>query len=140
MRLKMDAEKSNAQQPMEQRPVGSWASTVIDYFALKASLLAIESKQASNHFFGLLILVGVLLVLAVSSVLMYGAFLLYSVSLVLHLVWGWSALICAVILTLAGVFAFLLLRMRLQKPVFQMTLKDLGKDKEWLSQSKTKAY
>ena len=136
----MEAEKSSAQQPMEHRPVASWASTVIDYFDLKARLLAIESKEASNHFIGLLILVGVLVVLAVSSVLMYVAFLLYLVSLVLHLVWGWSALICAVILTLAGVFAFLLLRVRLCKPLFQMTLKDLGKDKEWLSQSKTKAY
>ena len=136
----MEAEKSSAQQPMEHRPVASWASTVIDYFDLKARLLAIESKEASNHFIGLLILVGVLLVLAISSVLMYGVFLLYLVSLVLHLVWGWSALICAVILTLAGVFAFLLLRVRLRKPLFQMTLKDLGKDKEWLSQSKTKAY
>lgn len=136
----MDAEKSNAQQPMEHRPVASWASTVIDYFDLKARLLAVESKEASHHFVGLLILVGVLLVLAVSSVLMYGAFLLYLVSLILHLVWGWSALICGVILTLAGVFAFLLLRVRLRKPVFQMTLKDLGKDKEWLSHSKTKAY
>lgn len=136
----MDAEKSNAQQTMEHRPVASWASTVIDYFGLKARLLAVESKEASNHFVGLLILVGVVLVLAVSSILMYGAFLLYLVSLVLHLVWGWSALICAVIFTLAGVFGFLLLRVRLRKPVFQMTLKDLGKDKEWLSQSKTKAY
>jgi uncharacterized membrane protein YqjE len=136
----MDAKNSSAQQPMEHRPVASWASTVIDYFDLKARLLAVESKEASNHFVGLLILVGVLLVLAVSSVLMYGVFLLYLVSLILHLVWGWSALICAVILTLAGVFAFFLLRVRLCKPVFQMTLKDLGKDKEWLSQSKTKTY
>jgi uncharacterized membrane protein YqjE len=136
----MDAEKSSAHQPMEHRPVASWASTVIDYFDLKARLLAVESKEASNHFVGLLILLGVLLVLAVSSVLMYGAFLLYFISLVLHLVWGLSALICAVILTLAGVFAFFLLRVRLRQPVFQMTLNDLGKDKEWLSQSKTKAY
>jgi uncharacterized membrane protein YqjE len=140
MRLKMDAKKANANQPMEHRPVASWASTVIDYFDLKVRLLAVESKEASNHFVGLLILVGVLLVLAISSVLMYGVFLLYLVSLVLHLVWGWSALICAAILTLAGFFAFLLLRARLRQPVFQMTLKDLGKDKEWLSQSKTKAY
>jgi uncharacterized membrane protein YqjE len=136
----MQAEKSNAQQPMEQRPVASWASTVIDYFALKASLLAVESKEASNHFVGLLILVGVLLVLAVSSVLMYGAFLLYLVSLLLHLNWGWSALISAVILTLACVLALLILRVRLRKPVFQMTLKDLEKDKEWLSPSKTKVF
>jgi len=131
---------TNAKQPREHRPVASWASTVIDYFDLKARLLAVESKEASHHFIGLLMLVGVLVVLAISSVLMYGAFLLYLVSLVLHLVWGWSALICAVILTLAGVVAFLLLRVRLRQPVFQMTLKDLRKDKEWLSQSKTKGY
>jgi uncharacterized membrane protein YqjE len=102
----MEAEKSNTQQPMEHQAVASWASTVIDYFDLKARLLAVESKEASNHFVGLLILLGVPLVLAVSSVLMYGALLLYLISLVLHLVWGWGALICAVILTLAGVFAF----------------------------------
>src|ERR1700758_3187527 len=105
MRLKMDAEKANAQQPMEYRPVASWASSVIDYFDLKARLLAFESKEAFNHVVGLLILVGVLLVLALSSVLMYGAFLLYLVSLLLHLAWGWSALISAVILTVFGIIA-----------------------------------
>jgi uncharacterized membrane protein YqjE len=136
----MDADQSNAQQPTQYRPVGSWASTVIDYFDLKARLLAVESKEASQHFLGLLMLVAVLLVLALSSILMYGAFLLYLVSLVLHLVWGWSALICAVILTLACVFALLILRVRLRKPVFQMTLKDLEKDKEWLSPSETKVF
>jgi uncharacterized membrane protein YqjE len=136
----MDADKFSAQQPIQQRPVGSWASTVIDYFGSKTRLLAIESKEASNHFVGLLILVGVLLVLAVSSVLMYGAFLLYLVSLLLHLNWGWSALISAVILTLACVLALLILRVRLRKPVFQITLKDLEKDKEWLSPSKTKVF
>lgn len=115
----MDAENANANQPMEHRPVASWASTVIDYFDLKARLLAVESKEASHHFVGLLILVGVLVVLAISSVLMYGAFLLYLVSLVLHLVWGWSALICAVMLTLAGVFAFFFLRVRLRQPYFR---------------------
>jgi uncharacterized membrane protein YqjE len=97
MRLKMDAEKPNVQEAIEGRPVASWASTFIDYPDLKARLLAVESKEASGHFVGLLILVGVLLVLALSSVLMYGIFLL---------------------------------RMRLRKPVFQMTLMDLEKDKE----------
>jgi uncharacterized membrane protein YqjE len=139
MRLKMDAERPNFQQAMEGRPVASWASTFVDYFDLKARLLAVESKEAAGHFIGLLVLIGVILVLALSSVLMYGAFLLYLVSLVFHLVWGWSALICGVILTLSGIFAFFLLRMRLCKPVFQMTLKDLEKDKKWLSHSKTKA-
>jgi uncharacterized membrane protein YqjE len=52
--------------------------------------------------------------------------------------WGWSALICGVVLTVSALLTFFLLRIRLRKPVFQMTLKDLEKDKEWLTQSKTK--
>jgi Protein of unknown function (DUF1469). len=139
MMLKMEAAKPNVQQAMEGRPVASWASTFIDYFDLKARLLALESKEASGHFVGLSILVGVLLVLSLSTVLMYGTFLLYLVSVVFHLAWGWSALICGLILTLSGILAFFLLRMRLRKPVFQMTFKDLEKDKEWLSHSKTRS-
>jgi uncharacterized membrane protein YqjE len=134
----MDAEKSSAQQAMQGRPAASWASIFLDYFDLKARLLAVESKEASAHFIGLLVLLGVMLVLALSSVLMYGTFLLYLVSILFHLAWGWSALICGAILTLSSLGAFFVLRVRLRKPVFQMTLKDIQKDKEWLSQSKTK--
>jgi uncharacterized membrane protein YqjE len=134
----MDTEKSSVQQAIEGRPAASWASIFLDYFDLKARLLAVESKEAAGHFIGLLVLLGVILVLAVSSVLMYGTFLLYLVSILLRLSWGWSALICGATLTLSSVAAFFLLRMRLRKPVFQITLKDIQKDKEWLSQSRTK--
>jgi uncharacterized membrane protein YqjE len=134
----MDAEKSSVQTAIKSRPVASWASIFLDYFDLKARLLAVESKEATSHLIGLLVLVGVLLLLALCSVLMYGAFVLYLIALLLHLAWGWSALICGVILTLSGLLTFFLLRTRLRKPVFQNTLKDIQKDKEWLSQSKTK--
>jgi uncharacterized membrane protein YqjE len=139
MRLKMEAEQSSFQRVMEGRPVASWASIFLDYFDLKARLLAVESKEAGGHFIGLLVLLGIMLVLTLCSVFMYGAFLLYLVALLFHLAWGWSALVCAVVLTLCSLLAFLLLRMRLRKPVFQMSLKDLEKDKEWLTQSKTNA-
>ena len=119
------------------KPVASWASIFLDYVELKARLLARESKEASGHLIGLIVLTGVVLVLAIASVLMYGAFLLFAVALLLHLAWGWSALICGLILTLLGVIIFLALRQRLRKPVFQMTLKDIEKDKEWLTQKKT---
>jgi uncharacterized membrane protein YqjE len=134
----MDAEKSSFQQAIEGRPVASWASIFLDYFDLKARLLAVESREASGHFVGLLVLLGIMLVLTLCSVLMYGTFLLYLVAILFRLAWGWSALICGVILTLCSLLAFLLLRMRLRKPVFQMSLKDLEKDKEWLIRSKTK--
>jgi uncharacterized membrane protein YqjE len=120
------------------RPVASWASVFLDYLDLKAHLLAVESKEAASHLTGLLVIVGTILVLVLSSVLMYGAFLLYLIALLFHLGWGWSALICGVITTGGAVLVFFLLRARLRRPVFQMTLKDLTKDKEWLSQSKTK--
>ena len=135
----MDAEKSSVQQSIEGRPVASWASIFLDYFDLKTRLLAAESREAASHFIGLIILIGVVLVLALCSVLMYGAFLLYLVALLFRLAWGWSALICGVMLTFSCLLAFFLLRMRLRKPIFQLTLKDLEKDKEWLAQPKTKA-
>jgi uncharacterized membrane protein YqjE len=139
MRPKMDAEKSSVEQAMEGQPLASWASIFLDYFDLKARLLAVESREVTGHFVGLLVLLGIVLVLALCSVLMYGAFLLYLVALLFHLAWGWSALICGVILTLSGIVASFLLRIRLRKPIFQMSLKDLERDKEWLTQSKTKA-
>ena len=134
----MDPEReSPTEQKIEEKPVASWASIFLDYVELKARLLARESKEASGHFIGLIVLTGVVLVLAIASVLMYGAFLLFAVALLLHLAWGWSALICGLILTLLGVIIFFALRQRLRKPVFQMTLKDIEKDKEWLTQNKT---
>lgn len=135
----MDAEKSSAKEAIQDRPIASLASIFLDYVDSKARLLAVESKEASGHFITLLVMLGLTLVLAVSSVLMYGAFLLYLVSILFHLAWGWSALVCGAILTLSSVATFFLLRMRLRKPVFQTTLKDIQKDREWLSRSKTNA-
>jgi uncharacterized membrane protein YqjE len=130
--------RASIQQATQGRPAASWASIFLDYVELKARLMSVESKEASAHLTGLLILLGVVLVLAASSVLMYGAFLLYLVARLLHLAWGWSALICGAVLTFSSLVAFFLLRIRLRKPIFQMTLRDLEKDKEWLTQTKTK--
>ena len=134
----MDNDQSSAQQVLQGQPPISWASILLAYFGLKARLLALESKEAVGHFVGILIVIGVSLVLALSGALMYGAFLLYLVALLLHLAWGWSALICGILLTIFSLGGFLLLRIQLRKPIFQTTLKDIQKDKEWLSQPKTK--
>jgi uncharacterized membrane protein YqjE len=134
----MDGHKSSGQELKEATPVATWLSTFLDYFSLKTRLLAVESREAAAHFIGLLTLLVATLVLVLCSVLLYGAFFLYLVALLFHLEWGWSALICGVILTVFSVFAYLLLRMRLRKSVFRMSLKDLEKDKEWLTQLKTK--
>jgi uncharacterized membrane protein YqjE len=135
----MNAQNSNAQRAMGSDHLKSWASIFLDYFDAKARLVAAESREASGHFIGLLILSGIILVLSLSSVLMYAACLLYLVAALSGLAWGWSALICGVLLTLVAVLFLVLLRAQLRKPVFQLSLEDLEKDKEWLSQAKTKA-
>jgi uncharacterized membrane protein YqjE len=134
----MDEEKSSAQPVLQGKTPGSRASILLDYVDLKGRLLALESKEAVGHFVSLLIIVGVTLVLVLSSALMYGAFLLYLVALLLHLAWGWSALICGALLTIVSFGGFFLLRVQLRKPIFQTTLSDIQKDKEWLSQPTTK--
>jgi uncharacterized membrane protein YqjE len=131
-------QESLTEQEIKGKPAASWASIFLDYVELKAHLLATESKEASGHLIGLVILTSVVLVLVIASVLMYGAFLLYVVALLFHLAWGWSALICGFILTVLSTITFWVLRQRLRTPVFQTTLKDLQKDKEWLTQSKIK--
>ncbi len=45
----MDAEKSSVEQAMEGRPVASWASIFLDYFDLKARLLAVESREVTGQ-------------------------------------------------------------------------------------------
>jgi uncharacterized membrane protein YqjE len=134
----MDGDKSSGQELKEAPPIATWLSAFLDYFSLKTRLLAVESREAAGHFIGLLTLLVAMLVPVLCSILLYGAFFLYLVALLFHLAWGWSALICGVILTVFSVFACLLLRMPLRKSVFQMSLKDLEKDKEWLTQWKTK--
>jgi len=134
----MSSDKSSVNGIASVRPVASWASVFLDYLDLKAHLLAVESKEAASHLTELAVIAGTIVVLVLCSVLMYGAFLLFVIAQLFHLQWGWSALICAVLLTCGAILAVFLFRMRLRKPVFQMTLQDLAKDKEWLSQSKTK--
>ena len=135
----MHTGKPGVQLIAEGRPIASWASIFLDYLDLKAHLLAVESKEAVGHLTGILLLIGVVVVLALCSVFMYSAFLLFLITLLFHLAWGWNALICGAILTALGIITFFLLRMRLRKPIFQLTLKDLAKDKEWLTQPETKA-
>jgi uncharacterized membrane protein YqjE len=134
----MNSEKSDDGQAGPIGPAGNWASTFLDYLALKLHLFVIESTEATGHYLRLFVLLGITLGLTIGSILAYGAFILYLVTLLLRLDWGWSALICAITLTLLAVLTFSVLRMGLRKPMFRTSIKELEKDREWLSQSKTK--
>jgi uncharacterized membrane protein YqjE len=58
--------------------------------------------------------------------------------LVLHWDWGWCALASAVLLLLLSVSSVLVLRFRIVRPIFPVTLAEVKKDREWLSH-KTKS-
>ena len=43
-----EKKKASIKQAVQGRPVASWASIFLDYFDLKARLLAIESKEPTG--------------------------------------------------------------------------------------------
>jgi uncharacterized membrane protein YqjE len=134
----MDNEKSSAQQVLQGQPPVSWATALFDYLDLKGRLLTLESKEAVGHFVGILVIIGVTLVLALSSALTYSVFLLYLVALFLHLAWVWSALICRALLTIFSLGGSSCCDYSSRSRYFRRHSKIFQKDKEWLSQPKIK--
>jgi uncharacterized membrane protein YqjE len=63
---------------------------------------------------------------------MFAVFLLYLIITLLHWEWGWGALLCSGILLLGSVIAAIILRFRIGRPLFPLTLAELQKDREWL--------
>src|SRR5215469_7491828 len=120
----MNSEKPDEGQTEPIRPAGNWASTLLDYLALKLRLFVIESAEATGHCLRLFVLLGITLGLTIGSILTYGAFILYLVTLLLRLDWGWSALVCAMTLTLLAILTFSLLRIGLRKPMFRTSIKE----------------
>lgn len=101
-----------------------WISLLLDYFDTKAPLV-IADRERQAVISSALFLIAIALLLSLTSVLMYGTSLLYLVASLFGLSLGWSGLICGAISTLASLL-FFFLRVQLRKPIFQMSLKDLG--------------
>jgi uncharacterized membrane protein YqjE len=116
--------------------VRGFLAHAVEMFQIRLELALLESKHALAHFLFVLALAGAALVGAAL------AYLLVVFSLALALVeWaGWSLLqtvlllaaLHAVAAAAFGWFAFT----RLKRPVFQATIAELQKDKEWLAPKK----
>jgi uncharacterized membrane protein YqjE len=94
--------------------------------------LGLESKDAGLHLLILAILFASTVALFASCLLMFAVFLLYLIITLLHWEWGWGALFCSGILLLGSVIAAIILRFRIGRPLFPLTLAELQKDREWL--------
>ncbi|MBV8814749.1 MAG: phage holin family protein [Verrucomicrobia bacterium] len=112
--------------------VKQWIASFLRYLELRLRLLLLESKEAGLHLLVVGILVTSVLVLFAGSLVMLAVFLLYLVVLLTHWAWGWAALLCAGILLAGSITAAIILRFRITRRLFPMTLEELQKDREWL--------
>jgi uncharacterized membrane protein YqjE len=112
--------------------VRDWVASFLRYLELRLRLLGLESRDAGLHLLVLALLFVSTLALFAGFLLMFGVFLLYLIITLLHWEWGWGALLCAGVLLLGSITAAILLRFRIVRPVFALTLAELQKDREWL--------
>ena len=109
-----------------------WVAAFLHYLELRLQLLGLECKEAGLHLLVIGLLVTAILVLFGGFLVMFAVFLLYLIITLLHWEWGWGALLCAGALLLGSVVAAIILRYRVGRPIFRMTLDELQKDREWL--------
>ena len=130
-----------------------WVATFLRYLELRFQLLGLEAKEAGFHLLIIALLLGFWFVVWAAAMArhrpwaepdarrrylwwlsapMFAVFLLYLIVTLLHWDWGWGALLCAGILLAGSLVAAIILRYRVIRPMFRMTLDELQKDREWL--------
>jgi uncharacterized membrane protein YqjE len=112
--------------------VKSWVAALLRYLELRLQLLGLEAKEAGLHLLIIGLLVTGVLALFAGFLVMFAIFLLYLIITLIHWEWGWGALLCAGILLAGSLVAAVILRYRVLRPIFRMTLEELQKDREWL--------
>ena len=112
--------------------IRDWVASFLRYAELRLRLLGLESRDAGLHLLILALLFVSTLALFAGFLVMFGVFLLYLIITLLHWEWGWGALLCAGILLLGSIVAAIVLRFRVVRPLFPLTLAELQKDREWL--------
>src|SRR6201987_4809010 len=112
--------------------VKHWVAAFLRYLELRLQLLGLEAKEAGLHLLIIGLLVTGVLVLFAGFLVMFAVFLLYLIITLLHWEWGWGALLCSGILLLGSIAVAIILRIRIGRPLFSLTLAELQKDREWL--------
>jgi uncharacterized membrane protein YqjE len=117
--------------------IRSGVASFLRYVELRLRLLGLESKEAGLHLLILGVLFASTVALFAGCLVMFAVFLLYLIITLLHWEWGWGALLCSGLLLLGSVIAAIILRFRIGRPLFSLTLAELQKDREWLKTKTT---
>ena len=112
--------------------IRDWVASFLRYAELRLRLLGLESRDAGLHLLILALLFVSTLALFAGFLVMFGVFLLYLIISLLHWEWGWGALLCGGFLLFGSIVAAIVLRFRVVRPLFPLTLAELQKDREWL--------
>jgi uncharacterized membrane protein YqjE len=110
----------------------SLANSLAGFFEARVSLFARESKGALLH---LLLLAGAVmmaLVLIASGYVFLIVGVIFGIAHALGISWVWIALSAAALHFLLAIGCVIFARMQFTKPMFETSLQELKKDREWL--------
>src|SRR5689334_6793060 len=113
-----------------------WLASILKIIELKLQLLGFEGREAGVHLLVLAVLIASTVALIVAALVFLAVFLLFVIVKITGWEWGWAALLAAVVLLVLSVVTAMLLRTRITKPLFPLTLAELRKDREWLRQTR----
>jgi uncharacterized membrane protein YqjE len=110
-------------------------ASILGYLELRLKLVGLESKEAGIHLLVLALLFVATLVFFAGFLLMMIVFLLFLLMLLFHWAWGWSALACGGVALVSCLITAVVLRFKIVQPIYQATLSELRKEREWLSRT-----
>src|ERR1700751_1008926 len=126
---------AHASEPAPGDSIRSLIVSFLSYLELRLKLLGLETRETGIQFLVLALLLASAIVFFGGFVAMLIVFLLYLMMLVFHWEWGWSALALAGALLLVSIGVAGVLKFRIVKPFFPVTLAEFQKDREWLKQN-----
>ena len=117
---------------------GSVLESILAYLDARVSLFKLESKEASGN----LVRRALLLVIA-AIFLIFGYFIAITAGISLAATrletpWEYIALGTAAAHASLGILALLIARTRFSRPLFEHTLKEIEKDRQWLQERREK--
>jgi uncharacterized membrane protein YqjE len=110
-------------------------ASFLRYLELRLKLAGLESKEAGIHLLVLAILFVATVVFFCGFLLMLIVFLLFVLMLLFHWDWGWSALACGGVVLILSIISGTILRFKIARPIFQATMAEIRKEREWLSRT-----
>ncbi len=110
----------------------SLANSVAGFFETRVSLFAAESKGALLHLLFLAGAVMLALVLLASGYVFLIVGLIVGIAHALGVSWIWIALAAAVLHFLLAIGCVIFASVQIRKPVFENSLQELKRDREWL--------